>query len=822
MFRNYFLTALRGLSRNRLDASIKIFGLAIGLAAAVLIMLFVRDELGFDSFWKDADRLYRLDTTWVFPGRAPQRSAITSGPASRALLDYFPNEIASSARVNNKQATLTLGDRVQVESISWVDSSILDIFDFHSLSGDVQATLSDNNGIVLTRTLATRYFGQKDPVGQILTVSLYGVTRDYRVGAVIEDLPVNTHLDIQAMVKIVERDFSEPAWWMFKNWKAINNYTYFKLKPGVSIEQVNSRLAAFAEERIPPNADVETQLGTTPVQRIHLYPRERSEMKRPGDGKLVLTLIAIAGLLVIIGAINFINLSTAQAGKRAKEVALRMTLGARRSQVFVQYVCESLLITAFAAMVAIVLVELVLPVYNQVLDRQLSFDLLDPRLMVFASLLVLVLGIATGLYPAAVISAVRPAKNLNSVKSLGITGSISVRSYLVLFQTSVTISLLIATAVIFAQLSFIRFADRGFDAKQLLVVNGIDRNGAYENRMALKAEIRNLPQVESAAFTSDPPSRPNGNNTQVKILDSADSEFVPIGVQDIDADLIPTLRMKLVAGRNFSDSRTLDRVPSTRNAPAGSTLRGNVIVNQSAVKLLGYRTADKALGRSLLLDPAMQANPSVSVEFTIVGVIGDSNLHSSKQEPRPEIYQVSPNNMHLVVRYRGEEKSLLPEIEDIWKRLAPEAPFQYFLVERALANDLKNENRQLNMFAAFSVLAVLIGCMGLYGLSALVAAQRTREIGLRKVMGASVPEIINLLLWQFSKPVLAANIIAWPVSYTLMQGWLDGFHNRIDSTCLIAICLATGVVTVLISWITISGHSLRVAYANPVHALRYQ
>jgi putative ABC transport system permease protein len=822
MFRNYFLTALRSLSRSRLDSFIKIFGLALGLAAAFLIVLFVRDELSFDQFWQDADRLHRLDTTWVFPGRTPQHSAITSGPASQALLDYFPNEIASSSRVNNKEPTLTLGDQGFIEPVSWVDPSILDIFDFEQLWGDTRATLSDNKGMVLTRSLANKYFGEKNPIGEILTVTLYGVTRDYRVGAVIQDLPSNTHLDIQAMVKIVEQDFAEPAWWMFKNWKAINNHTYFSLNSGVSIEQVNSRLPSFARERIPPNDDVETQFGTTPVQRIHLYPRDRSEMKNPGDGRLVLALIVIAGLLVTIGAINFINLSTAQAGKRAKEVALRMTMGARRSQVFVQHLGESLLVTAISSLVAIVLVEIALPVYNQMLNRQLSFDLLNPLSMVVISVLVLIIGGAAGLYPATVISAARPANNLNSASSQKLMGSISVRSLLVLFQTTVTISLLVATVVVFAQLSFLKSTDRGFDATQLLVLNGINRDGAYENRAVLKSEIKKLVQVENAAFTSDPPSRPNGNNTQVKILDSAVNEFIPIGVQDIDADLFPTYRMKLIAGRNFSVDRPLDQVPATRNAPAGNTLDGNVIINLAAVKLLGFGTANQALGRTLRLDPAMQANPSVNVDFTVIGVVGDSNLHSLKKESRPEIYQVSPNYLHLVIRYQGEEKSLLHALEDTWRRLAPEAPFQYFIVEQALASDLINENKQLRLFAAFSVLAVLIGCMGLYGLAALVAQQRTREIGLRKVMGASVPKILNLLLWQFSRPVLASNLIAWPVSFYLMQNWLNNFPTRIDSTWLIAICLATGLVAVLISWVTVSSHALKVAYANPIHALRYQ
>jgi len=278
----------------------------------------------------------------------------------------------------------------------------------------------------------------------------------------------------------------------------------------------------------------------------------------------------------------------------------------------------------------------------------------------------------------------------------------------------------------------------------------------------------------------------------------------------------------MLSGRNFSSDRPLDQMPSTRDATQGSTLNGNIIINLAALNLFGFDTAEQALGRTLRLDPEMQANPSVNVNLTVIGVVGNNNLHSLKKEPRPEIYQVTPNNLHMVIRYQGEERPLLAALEDIWQRLAPEAPFQYFLVEQALASDLNNENKQLNLFAAFSVLAVLIGCMGLYGLAALVAQQRTREIGLRKVMGASVFRIVSLLLWQFSKPVLASNLIAWPVSFYLMQEWLNHFPDRIDSSWLIAICLVTGLVAVLISWVTVSGHALRVAYANPIQALKYQ
>ena len=822
MFRNYFVIAIRRLARSRLDSFIKVFGLAVGLAAAILITLFARDEMGFDQFWQDADRLHRLNTTWVFPGRTPQHSAITSGPASQALLDYFPVEIASSSRVNNKEPTLTIEDRVFVEPVSWVDPSILDVFDFEILFGDTRSTLADNNGIVLTRLLANKYFGEQDPVGEILTVSLYGVTRDYRVGAVIGDLPSNTHLDIQAMVKIVEQDFAEPAWWMFKNWKAINNHTYFKLNPGISIEQLETRLPAFTNEKIPLNEDVETRLSTTPVQRIHLYPSDRSEMKDPGDGRLVVALMVIAGLLIIIGAINFINLSTAQAGKRAKEVALRMTMGAKRSQLFVQHLGESVLLTAIALLAAITLVEIFLPVYNDLLNRQLAFDLTNPQSLAIISGLVLVIGGAAGLYPAAIISAFRPVRILNSGKAMKLTGSVSIRSLLVLFQTSVTISLLIATLVVFTQLSFIKSMDRGFDANQLLVLNGIARDGAYENREVLKSEVGKLAQVKNVAFTSDPPSRPNGNNTQLKSLDSGENEFIPVGVQDIDADLFPTYRTKLLAGRNFVSDRPLDRIPSTRGAAAGGRLDGNIIINLAAVHLFGFETASEALGHTLRLDPEMQANPAVNVDLTVIGVVANSNLHSLKKEPYPEIYQVTPNNLYMVIRYQGNAKLLLKEIEDTWRRLAPEAPFQYFDVEQALASDLKNETNQLNLFAAFSVLAILIGCMGLYGLAALVAEQRYREIGIRKVMGASVLGIVNMLLWQFSKPVLASNLIAWPVSFYLMQNWLNHFPDRIDSTWLIVICLATGLVAVLISWATVSSHALRVAYASPIHALKHQ
>jgi putative ABC transport system permease protein len=822
LFLNYLVSATRNLARNRLDSLIKVLGLVIGLAAAILITLFVRDELGYDQFWQDAGRLHRLNTTWVFPGRAPRRSAITSGPAAQALLDYFPSEVTASARVNNKEPTVVHGDRAYAEAVSWVDASITDIFNFETLAGDPGGTLTENNGIILTRQMAHKYFGEANAIGEVLTVSLYGVSRDYRVGAVIEDLPTNTHLDINAMVKIIEQDFAEPAWWMFSNWKAINNHTYFKLNPGVSIEQLESRLPAFVQENVPPNDDVETRLSTTPVSRIHLQPSARSEMKAPGDMQLVIALSVIAVLLVVIGAINFINLSTAQAGKRAREVALRMTMGARRSQIFTQHLGESLLVTGIACVLAILLVQVSLPVFNGALDRQLTLEIGGAQSLAVMAMLVIGIGTVAGIYPAAVMSAFSPVRNLNSDHTLKITGSVSTRSLLVLFQTAVTISLLIATLVVFTQLSYINSVDRGFEEEQLLVLNGIGRDGVYENRQALKMEIRKLAQVDNTAFTSDPPTRPNGNNTQVKVLNSGASEFIPVGVQDIDADLLTTYRTNLLAGRHFSADRPLDQIPSTRGATTGSTLNGNIMINLAAVKLFGLETAEKAVGQTLRLDPEMQANQSVNVDLTVIGVVGNTNLHSVKKEPRPEIYQVTPNNLHLVIRYEGSEKELLRSIEDTWRRLAPAAPFQYFVVEQAMVSDLQNENNQLRLFSLFSVLAVFVGCIGLYGLAALVAQQRIREIGLRKVHGASVPRIMQLLLWQFSKPVLASNFIAWPVSFYLMQDWLKAFPEHIGTVWLIAICLVTGLLAMLISWLTISSHALRVALASPIHALRHQ
>lgn len=280
--------------------------------------------------------------------------------------------------------------------------------------------------------------------------------------------------------------------------------------------------------------------------------------------------------------------------------------------------------------------------------------------------------------------------------------------------------------------------------------------------------------------------------------------------------------MKLLTGRNFVRERPQDEIPSTRNSTEGSTLNGNIIINEAAVSLFGFESPAQSLGQTLRLDPEMQANPLAIVDLTIIGVVADSNLHSVKTEARPEIFQVTPNNLHLVIRFTGEEKPLLEALERTWRQLAPTAPFQYFLVEQALAADLSNEKNQLNLFAAFTVLAVLIGSIGLYGLAALVARQRTREIGLRKVLGANIFQIIRLLLVQFSKPVLASNLIAWPVSIYLMQDWLSNFPEHIDSTWLIAICLATGIGAVLIAWITVSSHAIRVAVAKPIRALRHE
>ena len=826
MFKNYMITAYRNLLRFKLDSFLNISGLVIGLSAALLITLFVKNESSYDSFWQDSERLYRVQTRWVLQGRDDIDIVDTAGPLKAALASYFPNELEAVSRFHVQQPVINTGLESFTDQVSFADPEILDIFNFEILAGDARLALAGNSSIVINETLAEKYFGNEDPIGKTLTLDVDYLKRDYQVLAVMQDLPDNTHLDIQAMIKIDENDFIDnDGAWMFSNWNAANNHTYFKLRPGIDIEDINSRIDDFTDASVPDEdgkASVYTKLTTLSVPDIHLRSKAAGSRKTGGDIEIVIAFSVIALLIVIVATINFVNLSTARAGQRAREIALRKVMGANRSQLITQHLGESLLVVAFSIVMTVMAVELALPFFSRMLAMNLVLDIADPKTLAGMVMATIVIGGLSGIYPALILSSYPPSSTLRANQSTETGGTVKARNVLIVFQTAVTVSLIVATIVVYAQLTYFRLLDRGFEPDQLLVVEEVSRNDVVDKQEAFKKEVQNLPGVSSVSLSYEAPTNFSENNTRLRIPGGSEDESYPLGSTNVDYDYLDALKIPLLAGRFYQRDMARDLLPSTDDLNDGDVLQGNIVINARAVQTMNMGTPEQAIGRVVENLFPMDDGGQGKILLTIIGVIGDASLHSVKKPVRPEVYELESYYHNLLVRYDGEPAQVLDQVRAVWQDMMGATPFEYFYVDQALATEFRSEVNQANIFLGFAILTMVVGCLGLYGLAAFVTECRRREMGIRKILGASIRDILTLLLGQFSKLVLAANLIAWPVIYMLMSNWLEQYPFRIGAGWIVGFCIIAGVLASFVVAATVGSQAWGVARANPIQAIRHE
>lgn len=825
MFQNYFSVAFRNLIKNKLYSAINIIGLAVGLMSCVLIMLFVRDELSFDTFWKNSDSVYRLNTTFQMPGRDPFITVMAPGPSKAALENYFADDIEAVTRFRDQRPVIRKGESIFTDDVVWADPSVLDIFDFEVVRGDLRASLNDNASLALSETMAAKHFGQEDPIGQILTLSFYEVERDYRIAAIYKDLPHNTVLALPALVMVDEKDF-ENFPWEFASWTSVNTSVYFKLQDGVSIDRINSQLKDFTDKSVqvpgglPPGANASDfmLLNTMQLPDIQLHSEGGGEMKPTGSMMSVMIFIAIAALILLIACINFMNLATAKSTQRAREVALRKVLGAHRGQLILQFLGESILIALIGLFLGITLVEFALPIYNDFLGRELDFIYSDAPTIGILLGLVCVVGIVGGAYPALILSGFLPARVLRANKSAETSGSIMFRNALVVLQFAISIALIVSATVVYGQMAYATSMDPGFKKDNMLVVRGLFREEANDKTEALKQEILNLPGVQKAARSSDRPSSGNNSNTSVTIP-GTDSGDILIGRYDVDYDFFDTYDVKLLAGRFYSRDFATDGVPSGDGLEEGEIAEGSIVINETSVGRLGFVSAENAVGKTVRLG----IGDGKEADLRIVGVTQPIHFQSLREVLRPEMYLLTNDNFgNLSVSFEGDPSVLVERVEQVWKQMVPTVPFSYEFVDEAMAEEFTQEEALATMLATFSLLAIAIACLGLYGLASFTAERRTKEIGIRKVMGASVLDIVRLLLWQFSKPVLVANLFAWPLAVWGMLSWLENFPYRLEIWIMGPLCLIAGVIALAIAWATVGGNAAKVARSNPIKALRYE
>ncbi|MCP5381550.1 MAG: ABC transporter permease [Kordiimonadaceae bacterium] len=826
LLNNYLISAWRNIFKHKLFSAINIFGLAIGLAACILIALFVRDELSYDKFWSKADQIYRTHITFSVPGRDPMDMVMTPGPVIHALLKDFP-QVEHASRLASQEPTIIINNHYFVDDISLVDEDFINIFDLEAVEGDLNTALKSLNNIVLTEKLAKKYFGSNNAIGKIITIDFDSYKRDYKVAAVIKDMAKNSQVITDALVAI-----DEPAWkekdWMFDAWFSVNSHMFFTLKKGADIKSINNSWSEFIDRNFPKLPFGGTGAKTSDfvhmtsmsIKDLHLKAKGDGEYHEIGDMNTVIIFSTVAFLILIIAAINFMNLSTARASSRAKEVSLRKVLGASRKDLIIQFLGESILITAIGMIMAIVFVEFALPIYNEILGKTLRINYASADLIYVAALAIFV-GLLGGSYPAFILSHFRPSETLKANKSAESDASIKLRSILVIVQFAVSITLFVSTAVVYGQMLYAKNMNLGYDKENILAVKEVYRDVVLKKLPLLVDEIRRMPNAISVTWSNFMPESGNNNNTLVRTEKQALEDASLIGSREIGFDYFKTYKVPLISGREYSIERG-DREVLTDDLRKGLNYTGSIIVNESALRRLGLGTADNAIGKLVFIS---KGNPSENLEATyeIIGVVPDIHFDSLKSTIRPEIYDLSVNYGSVIsARFSGSPVAFTEQVRKLWEQEIPSIPFNYDFISAAVAKQYNAEQGQAAMFAAFSCLAILVACLGLYGLASYTAERRTKEIGIRKVMGASVFDVVKLLIWQFSKPVLIANLIAWPISYFTMTLWLESFVYRIEDFFILGFCLLAAFTALIIAWSTVAGNSMRVARANPIKALRYE
>jgi putative ABC transport system permease protein len=827
MIGNYLIIALRNLVRHKLYSFINIAGLTVGLTCAIFIILFVRDQLSYDRWIPGTENLYRVENTLNLPGKPPAQNAKTPFAAPQAMLDQIP-EVRARTRLTLRSKTILVGDRQFPERVDVVDPNFLQVIRLPLVAGDPASVFAKPESAVLSETAARKYFGDESPVGKTIVMSGQHCDDTYQncqiqqqalvVTGILRDLPHNTQL--QADVMVPNTSAASPVnQEMRENWMFISSWGYVRLAPGADPNVVTAKFRTVIDHVLDAakRANVRergSDLLTprlTPFVDAHLSTDRFGGMTAPGSWTMVYGFSVIGALILLIACFNFTNLATARAMMRAREISLRKVVGARRRQLIVQFLGEALVTACVALVFALALTEVLLPLFDRILGLPIEIHYFrDWRLLLLIIGTAAMAGLLSGAYPALVLSGFRPVAVLRANRS-GLAGSGRLRTVLVVLQFAVSIGLGIAAAVIFAQISFSRNIDLGFRKDAVVVVNtgGIPPSTAD----SLARALRTSPDITDAASSDAVPFSGDHNNVSAHAPGATSSEefaLVPAG-----PDFMHLYGIKLLAGRLLSEQHGGDGV-SPDQLQGKNVQPANVLINATAARRMGY-SPQAAIGKALTLD----AFSGTSV--TVVGVVADVKEDGPKNPVDGTMYMYwrSFPLGHLSVRVRdGHEQKALAFIDRTWHAFAPSIAIQRHFLDDDYDRQFLADERQGTLFGVFVGIAIFIACLGLFGLAAFTASRRTKEIGIRKVFGARVRDVIFLLLWQFSIPVLIANAIAWPVAWYYLHGWLQGFAYRITLSPLYF--LGAGATALVIAWATVFVHARRVAGANPIHALRYE
>lgn len=781
MLRSYIKIAARNLLKYKFYSAINVAGLAIGLAACLLLALYVQGELSYDRHHSKAERIYRIAQDSTRGDRIAKHAAVSAllGPALAEHVSAF----ARVARLMKVWHTVVHceGQLFIEKRFYRADAAVFDLFDYRWLSGEAATALAEPYSLVLTSSVAQKYFGAADPVGQTLSLDMGNGKVDYRVTGLIEDLPGQTHLHFDALIS--PHNLSQYA----LNWGAHSAYVYALLPAGHKVEDWSRQLRDFAAEHVPGGRSFFPQ----PLLDIHLHSDLQGEAEVNGDVRTLYLFSAIALAILLVACVNFVNLSTARAGQRAREVGLRKVLGAMRGQLVQQFLGEAALMTVAALLLALGLVEGVLPFFNEIFARELQVHYAGNWLG-WGACAAFALGVSVlaGGYAALVLSSFKPVRVLQGERSAGHGGS-PVREGLVILQFAVSIALMVSAAIVSLQLRYAQEQELGFDREHLLLIDGAGwLGGQYE---AFKNELLSHADV-LAVSTGNAPIKPLGLTQSI----TREGETVHSLVYDVDYDFVATLGLKIVAGRDFSPQ-----------VDGGDGAREIVLVNETFARTFSDGEAGEFISRF-----------SDGKPVEVIGVVADFHMRSLREEIQPVVLRLRPQTQFFVLaRLRPQHLAeTLEFVEETWRTFVPAQPFSHSFLDAEWENLYRSEEQMSRLVNVFSALAVFVACIGLFGLAAFSAERRTKEIGIRKVLGASVVSVMLLLSKEFARPVLWANALAWPLAYWAANHWLEAFVYRINLG--LGVFAAGGVLALLLALLMINGQALKVALSDPVKALR--
>ena len=831
MWRNYWTVATRALAKSKTYSIINIAGLAIGMAACIMILLYIRYEQSYDEWLPDVENTYQLQAWYPNPenGGQPAFLQMSAFVSKEAIKKDFP-QIANAVYVqDNEPVFVKDGQASSTENWLFADDDFLKVVNLPLVAG---TTLTAPQTAVLTQEEAIKRFGTDQVIGRTLTLISRGERRDFKINGVLKDLPKNSSMKIKAVLRLDFVAYNATGPQFLTCWGCQSGWVYAKMRPGTDVKQLEQQMPAWEKRNIPDerNGDIVNNAGKEQdwhfvnLKDVHLGKAQDGTMTPGNDRRSIATFAIIALLILGMAVVNFTNLATARASQRAREVALRKVLGATRRQLIVQFIAESVLISAVSMLLALALVELLVKPFAAFLEADLVLHYFGRTgILLPAIALTLVVGIISGLYPAFFLSRFQPAQVLKANRSAAETpGSGRLRTALVVLQFAVSIGLIICTAVVYGQTVYARSVDPGYKRDRILQLDELGRAQLYPKGEAIVDQMRRIPGVVSAGLTDIGVNTNNQSNSYIILPGSTKQQL--IGQYNVGVGYLDAMGLNLKAGRWFDANRPVDDMtipyPPEPEVEKAIAQRGiNVVINELAAKRLGFKSAQDAIGKTVkgeLLSP--EAGIS---NITIIGVVGDSRFRTVRTPIEPIMFRkVRTGPGWLMIRYNGDPATVKAAVERQWKQITNEVPFNAKFSEDVIGEAYEVEDARAKMFAAFSVLAVVIGCLGLFGLAAFTAERRTKEIGIRKVLGARTRDIVRLLVWQFSRPVIVANLIAWPIAWWVMRDWLNKFDERIALTPTPFILAA--LVALAIAIVTVVGHAMKVARANPIHALRYE